>query len=597
MCGVIMYKTLGAQLISEKGQPGTRFSVWAPHAARVSVVGYFNNWNDKCHPMGKKGQTGIWSIFIPDLAEGTIYKFEIISTNSNKSHKIDPLAFSTGVSPDFSCRVIDLSKYKWNDHKWQKAKIRCDKWQQPISIYELHPGSWRRHTNGDYYSYIDMADYLVDYVKCLGYTHIELMPIMEHPFDGSWGYQCTGYFAPNSRFGVPEDFMYFIDCCHQAGIGVILDWVPSHFCRDKHGLAWYDNAPCYEKNASKRNRKNKWGSSNFALGILKVQSFLISSALFWLDKYHIDGIRVDSVADMLNFSRGKGIGAKLLRKLNDTINERFPGTLTIAEDSSINHHITNGDKEGIAFTYCWNMGWTHDILKYMRHKPEKRKNFHKQLTFTLEYAHDQNFVLSLSHDEMAHGRGSLLEKMPGTAADRLKNLKLLLAWQTVHPGKKLLFMGTEIGQHDSWRFDQQLDWGRLKYKRFQNLHMLVKQLNDLYRNQPALWQLDKGQRGTVLQGSDSDNSTVILRRQGWNTGDCIIIAANFSNKTLTNYCLGTPSPGIYKVIFSTDNDLFEESKNPGIEIQTENYHWQELPCRIKLNLPALSLQMIKKNAH
>ena len=589
------YKTLGAQLTSEKGLPGTRFSVWAPHAENVRVVGYFNHWNGEHHQMVKKARTGVWSIFIPNLGENTIYKYEIVCADGRKFHKIDPVAFFTGVSPDFSCRVVDLSKHKWHDHQWQKTKKEHDKWQRPVSIYELHAGSWRRHANGTYYSYIDMIDSLVDYVKCLGYTHIEFMPIMEHPFDGSWGYQCTGYFAPNSRFGSPEDFMYFIDCCHQAEIGVILDWVPSHFCRDEHGLAWYDGAPCYEKNTYNSSKKNKWGSSNFALEKPKVQSFLISSVLFWLEKYHIDGIRVDSVADMFNDStRGEGVGVKFLKKFNDVINERFSGILTIAEDSSIRHLITDGGKGGIGFTYCWNMGWTHDILKYMQHKPEDRKNFHKQLMFTLKYTHDENFVLALSHDEMAHGRGSLMEKMPGTASQQLKNLKLLLAWQTVHPGKKLLFMGAEIGQHDSWRFDRQLDWNRLKYKRFKNLHRFVKQLNDLYKSQPALWQLDKGARGTVVQASDSENSTVILRRQGWNANDFIIVAANFSNRRLKKYWIGAPYHGNYRVIFSTNCEKFDNCNYSEMEMQTENCTWQKLPYRINPDLPSLSLLMIIK---
>jgi len=589
------YKSLGAQIVSKKKETGTLFSVWAPHATSVRVVGDFNHWYGEYHSMIKKDKTGIWSLFIPDLGPGTAYKYEIITPNGKRFHKIDPVAFSTGVSPDFSCRVVDLSEYEWSDKQWIKVKRKQDKWQQPISIYELHPGSWRRYNNGNYYSYIDMADSLVDYVKCLGYTHIELMPIMEHPFDGSWGYQCTGYFAPNSRFGSPSEFMCFIDCCHQAGIGVILDWVPSHFCRDEHGLAWYDGSPCYEYKTYKRSVKNRWGSNNFILEQPKIQSFLISSALFWLDKYHIDGIRVDSVADIFNDrNRGKDVGAKFLRKLNKVIDERFPGTLTIAEDSSVRHLITSDCNNGIGFTYCWNMGWTHDILKYMRHKPEERKNFHRELMFTLEYAHNENFVLSLSHDEMACGRGSLMEKMPGTAAERLANLKLLLAWQTVHPGKKLLFMGGELALEESWHCDRQLNWDRLRYKKIQNLHRLVQQLNKLYSTQPALWQIDKGQQGTVIQSSDHENSTVILRRQGWDTSDSIIIAANFSNRKLSNYWVGMPSLGSYQVIFSTKNEQLDKKNAPCQEVQSESCHWQGQPYRVSLNLPALSLLMIKK---
>ena len=546
--------------------------------------------------MKKKPKTGIWSLFISDLEADTIYKYEITTSDNKKFHKIDPYAFQYGISPDFSCIVTDLSKYKWNDHKWQNEKVSRNKWQQPISIYEVHAGSWRRNNNGQYYSYIELIDNLIDYVKCLGYTHIELMPITEHPFDGSWGYQCTGYFAPNSRFGKNDDFMYFIDCCHQAEIGVILDWVPSHFCRDQHGLAWYDGSPCYEYNSYKRSINNDWGSINFAIGKSKVRNFLISSALFWLDKYHIDGFRVDSVADILNArNRGKDVGKKFLSTLNSVINAQYPGTITIAEDSSINQHITEEGENGIGFTYCWNMGWTHDIITYMRHKPSDRKNYHEKLEFTLKYAHNQNFILPLSHDEMAYKRGSLIEKMPGNSNDKLKNLKLLLAWQVIHPGKQLMFMGTEIAQETSWRFDRQLDWKRLKYKKYKTLHKLIQQLNKIYNNHPALWQLDKGDQGTIIQSSDPSNSIIILRRQGWNTKDFLIIAANFSNKNQKNYFVGVPLSGIYDVILSTNWKDFEVGDLTQQNREVENYHWQNLPYRINIEIPALSLLIIKQD--
>ncbi len=585
------YEELGAHLIHDKSQTGVRFSVWAPHALKVSVVGYFNDWNGNSNSMKKNAKTGEWSLYISGLSEGTIYKYEIITQHGKKLHKSDPFAFYTGVSPDFSCRVVDLSRYKWEDLSWQEAKAKHHKWNQPISIYELHLGSWCRHRGGKHYSYLDFVDTLIDYVKCLGYTHIELMPVMEHPFEGSWGYQCTGYFSPNSRFGTPEEFMCFVDCCHQAGIGVILDWVPSHFCKDMHGLAWFDGAPCYEYNAYNRSIRNRWGCNNFALGRSNVQNFLISSALFWLDKYHIDGFRVDSVADILNNIRGKNVGSRFLRKLNDTIDRNFPGTIMIAEDSSIREGITDGGINGIGFTYCWNMGWTNDILKYMKHKPEDRKNHHRQLTFTLEYAHRQNFVLAFSHDEMALGRGSLMEKMPGNVSEKLKNLKLMLAWQFVHPGKKLMFMGTEIAQKESWHFNKQLSWKRLKYKKYKEFHKFIRQLNKLYCNEPAMWQLDRGEKETVLQFSDSENSIVILRRYGWNSKNFVIIIANFSNKDFDNYWIGVPEFGKYQIIFSTEDD-FIESRLFFTDIKAEHYNWQNLPARINLKIPGLSLQVI-----
>ncbi len=589
------YMSLGAHLATENYQTGTRFSVWAPHAISVRVVGSFNNWHGDYHVMQKKNRGGVWSLFIPGVGVNTHYKYEIINHDHKRFHKIDPVAFSTGIAPDFSCKVVDLTQFEWEDHDWQAAKKNHDKWQRPVSIYELHAGSWRRHNDRRPYTYIELAHSLVDYIKYMGYTHIELMPIMEHPFDGSWGYQSTGYFAPNARFGHPIDFMYFVDYCHKAGIGVILDWVPGHFCRDRHGLAWYDGKPCYEYDAYRRSVKNNWGSNNFALGRLKVQSFLISSVLFWLDLYHIDGLRVDAVADMLNVSgKGHNAGAKFIRKLNDAINERFPGTLCIAEDSSGRRQVTDGGSHGLGFTFRWNMGWTHDVLNYMRHHPNDRKHHHKQLMFTLEYAHDENFVLSFSHDEMAHGRNSLVQKMPGNASERLINLKLLLAWQTAHPGKKLLFMGAEFAQEHGWRFDIQLEWDKLNIKQYQQVHLFVKHLNEFYRDNRALWQLDKGHQGTTIQASDPDNCTVVLRRQGWDQNDFVIVVANFSNWELKDYYLAAPQQGSYQVALSTDWEKYGGTSRPWIPMQTEHYHWQGLAYRFKINIPRLTLLMIKK---
>lgn len=589
------YTFFGAHLISENGQSGTRFAVWAPHADQVNVVGPFNNWRGEFNPMQKTSHKGVWSLFVPDLGVNTIYKYEIITRDGNKFHKIDPVAFSNGIPPDFSCRVVDLSQFEWEDGDWQKEKSKKDKWHQPISVYEVHLGSWRRHHDGSYYSYIDLAHSLADYVKYLGFTHIELMPVMEHPFDGSWGYQCTGYYAPNSRFGHPIDLMYFVDYCHKIGLGVILDFVPGHFCRDKHALAWYDGKACYEYNAHERSTNNNWGSNNFAIGRTKVQNFLISSALYWIEKYHIDGLRVDAVADTLHISSMSGnAGIRFMKKLNNAINENFPGTLTIAEDSSARGHLTDGGENGLGFSYRWNMGWSHDILSYMKHNPYDRKHHHRQLIFPLEYAGEENFILSLSHDEMAHGRGSLMSKMYGTDEEKLKNLKVLITWQFMHPGKKLLFMGTELAQADGWRFDSQLDWNQLKYKKFQQFHLLIKHLNEIYKAHKALWQLDRGNQGTIIQLSDFHNSIVVLRRQGWDNADFLIVVMNFSASEFSHYHIGVPMHGAYRILLSTDWRQYGGNSESTIEIPSENFHWQELSYRIEISIPPLSAQIVKK---
>ncbi|HJO95021.1 MAG TPA: 1,4-alpha-glucan branching protein GlgB [Victivallales bacterium] len=583
------YEFMGAHLVSEHGNTGVRFSVWAPHAASVRIVGHFNNWHGHNHTMHKKNVTGIWSIFVQGLHVNSVYMYEIITQTNKQLHKIDPYAFYMGISPDFTCKVTDLSQFEWLDNEWQKSKSWMDKWNRPISIYEVHPGSWRRHSDGKYFSYIELAHSLVGYVKEMGFTHIQLMPVMEHPFDGSWGYQCTGYFAANSRFGHPIDLMYFIDYCHQHNIGVILDWVPGHFSRDRHGIAWFDGEKCYELNSTKRGSANKWGANDFDLQKSEVQRFLISSALFWIDKFHADGLRVDAVSEMVHNN-----GFHFLKKLNTVVNEKFPGTLMIAEDSSGRREVTENSEKGLGFTYRWNMWWAHDILNYMKHKPSERKHHHKRLMCTLEYAHIGNFILSLSHDETAFSRGSLLEKMPGNATDRLSNLKLLIAWQMVHPGKKLIFMGIESAQSKSWNQSMGIDWNRLKLKKIKYFQSMVKYLNDLYSAEPALNQLDRGGDGTVIQSTHAESATVVFRRIGRNSSKCILVAANFSDESIKDFFAGVSEPGNYKLIFSTDGKKFGGNTLLYQTFPAEQCHWQEQPFRIKFDLPKLTLMMIQK---
>lgn len=388
------YDYLGSHLVHEKGVSGVKFNVWAPSASSVRVVGHFNNWHGNHHSMYKNTETGIWTIFIPGLTVNTVYMYEIITDTCRRLHKIDPYSFYMGISPDFTCRVTDLSQFEWLDHQWQLNKRSSDKWNRPISIYEVHLGSWDQHDSGKKLSYIELTHSLVEYVKNMGFTHIQLMPVMEHPFEGSWGYQCTGYFAVNSRFGHPIDLMYFIDYCHQQDIGVILDWVPGHFSRDKHGLSWFDGTKCYETNSMKRGSSNKWGANDFDFKKKEVHNFLISSALFWLDKFHADGIRVDAVSEIVENG-----GFHFLQHLNNIIDDQFPGTLMIAEDSSGRRHVTEKNDNGLGFTYRLNMWWTHDTLEYIKHPPHTRGHYHSKLINTLEYTHLENFILSLTHDE------------------------------------------------------------------------------------------------------------------------------------------------------------------------------------------------------
>ncbi|MCP4181241.1 MAG: 1,4-alpha-glucan branching protein GlgB [bacterium] len=584
------YETMGAHLASEHGVAGVRFSVWAPNAATVRVVGHFNHWNGCNHTMHKDHATGIWSIFISGLSVNTVYMYEIITKKNKKLHKIDPYGFYMGISPDFTCKVTDLSQFEWLDSEWQGIKSKMDKWNRPISIYEVHLGSWRRHRGGGYFSYIELAHSLVDYVKGMGFTHIELMPVMEHPFGGSWGYQTTGYFAVNSRFGHPIDLMYFIDYCHQHNIGVILDWVPGHFSRDRHGIAWFDGEKCYEINSTKKGSANKWGANDFDLQKPEVQQFLISSAFYWLDKFHADGLRVDAVSEMVDNN-----GFHFLKKLNSVVNEKFPGTLMIAEDSSGRREVTENRENGLGFTYRWNMWWSHDILNYMKHKPSDRKHHHKRLMCTLEYAHIENFILSLSHDDTACNRGALLGKMPGNASERLSNLKLLVAWQMAHPGKKLLFMGIESAQNKSWNQNIGIDWGRLKLKKIKCFQEMVKYLNNLYLTEPALNQLDRGVDGTVIQSTNAESSTVVFKRVGRNNSEYILIVSNFSDSDIKEFFIGVPEIGNYKLIFTTDCKKFGGSSFLYQTFVAEQCQWQGQPFRIKFDLPGLCLMMIKKS--
>ncbi|MFL6563197.1 MAG: 1,4-alpha-glucan branching protein GlgB, partial [Bacillus sp. (in: firmicutes)] len=495
------YKVFGAHPITQKGVKGTRFSVWAPHAIHVNVVGDFNKWDGSKHGMTRLNEEGIWSLFIPGLLEQDIYKYQIETAAGDTILKSDPYAFYSEVRPDTASVIYDIEGYEWKDLNWFQNKKKKRVYEEPLSIYEVHLGSWKKKDEETFYTYKELADELIAYVLEHNFTHIELMPLVEHPYDRSWGYQGTGYFSPTSRYGTPHDLMYFIDQCHQNGLGVILDWVPGHFCKDAHGLYMFDGLPTFEYGDVHVQENVIWGTANFDLGKGEVKSFLISNALFWIKYYHIDGFRVDAVANMLYWNAGgeaqKNENAvSFLRKLNEVVFEADPSLLMIAEDSTDWPLVTRPTNEGgLGFNYKWNMGWMNDILKYMEADPPNRKYLHDKVTFSLMYAYTENFVLPLSHDEVVHGKKSLLNKMPGDYWRKFAQLRLLYGYLMTHPGKKLLFMGGEFGQFDEWKDLEDLDWELHDFEMHRILHHYFKELMGLYKRSKALWQLDQSNEG------------------------------------------------------------------------------------------------------
>ena len=551
---------------------GTYFAVWAPNAEKVSVIGDFNWWSKDSHPLSVRwDSSGIFEGFIPCLSKGSLYKFHITSKHNNYSvEKNDPYAFCCETPPKTASVVWDLD-YEWKDKTWMRNRRKQNGLDAPISIYEVHLGSWRKMVDegNRFLTYREHANYLVDYVKKMGYTHIELMPIMEHPFYGSWGYQTLGYFAPTNRYGSPQDFMYLIDCCHQNGIGVILDWVPSHFPSDEHGLAYFDGSNLYEHTDPQKGFHPDWNCYIFNNGRTEVKEFLISSALFWLDKYHVDGLRVDAVASMLylDYSRKEGEWAPniyggrdnleaiaFIKQLNEAVYQYYPDTQMIAEESTAWGNVSRPTfMNGLGFGMKWNMGWMHDTLKYISKDPIYRKYHQDDLTFSMLYAFTENFLLSLSHDEVVHGKGSLLGKMPGDDWQKFANMRLLFAYMFAHPGKKLLFMGSDFGQWAEWNHEQSLDWHLMQYDRHQQLQRLVHDLNKVYKSEPALYTFDFDSRGFEgIDASDWQNSILSFIRKGPSWEDTILAVCNFTPMTHKNYRIGVPHPGFWKEILNSN---------------------------------------------
>ncbi|MEW6068621.1 MAG: 1,4-alpha-glucan branching protein GlgB [Nitrospirota bacterium] len=607
------YEKLGAHVIEINGIKGVHFAVWAPNAKRVSIIGDFNKWDGRRHPMRVIGSSGVWEIFIPGIKAGDLYKFEIKSKSNNIFVKADPYAFYFELRPKSASIVYDINTYQWNDSEWMKMRPKKNWFESPVSIYEVHLGSWLKVPEEDnrFLTYREIADKLTYYVKEMGFTHVELLPITEHPFDASWGYQTLGYFAPTSRYGNPEDFMYLVDKCHQNNIGVILDWAPAHFPTDGHGLGFFDGTCLYEHADPKKGYHPDWGTAIFNYGRNEVRNFLISNALFWFEKYHIDGLRIDAVASMLylDYSRKEGewipniFGGRenleaidFIKKFNEIIHQYHHGVLTIAEESTAWGGVSRPTYlGGLGFSMKWNMGWMNDTLEFMEKDPVHRKYHHNNLTFSLLYAFTENFILVLSHDEVVHGKRSLLSKMPGDMWQKFANLRLLYGFMYTHPGKKLLFMGGEFGQWDEWNHDKSIDWHLLKFTPHKYLQKFVMDLNHIYQSEPALYEVDFTYQGFEwIDFHDTEHSIISFIRRAKKSEDFLVIVCNFTPVPRIGYRIGVPKNCFYKEILNSDSFIYWGS-NMG---NAGGVNADELPCHGKqysiiINLPPLSITILK----
>jgi 1,4-alpha-glucan branching enzyme len=586
-------RLLGARVHETEGVAGILFSIWAPSAARVSVVGDFNRWDGRVHPMRVHAQ-GVWELFIPDLAPGAVYKYEIRAANGDVFLKSDPYGRQFELRPKTASIVESPSEHQWGDAEWLEARAAHDWQHSPMTIYEVHPGSWRRGPEGEPLDYRSLAEQLVDYAKDMGFTHIELMPITEHPYDKSWGYQTTGYFAPTSRFGTPDDFRFLVDHCHRNGIGVILDWVPAHFPKDAHGLAWLDGTALYEHADPRLGEHKDWSTLIFNYGRHEVKCFLLSSALFWLEEYHIDGLRVDAVASMLylDYSRKEGewvpnrYGGRenleaiaFMREVNEVVHSQVPGALLMAEESTSWPQVTRPTYVGgLGFDLKWNMGWMNDTLRYFAKEPIHRQYHQDMLTFSMLYAFTENFLLPFSHDEVTHGKGSMLYKMPGDDWQRFANLRLIYTYLYTHPGKKLLFMGCEFAQGQEWNGVDPLDWYVLDYPSHMGIQRLVRDLNRLYRESPELHGMDFEWQGFEwIDCHDAANSVLVFQRKRGE--DFVLVALNFTPVPRDGYRIGVPRPGDYLEVFCSDRSDYAGGgiDNGTAPIATEPVGWMGHP--------------------
>lgn len=615
----LSYNKLGAQLTEIDGKKGVHFAVWAPHADKVTVSGDFNAWNLTRDAMTRRSDNGFWELFVPGVGVGTHYQFNICH-HGVWTEKCDPYAFGRECPPKTACTVVDLNDYQWGDEAWVKQRMKFDWQHRPVSIYEVHLGSWRKPDGGgedDWLNYREIADRLVDYVKEMGYTHIEVLPVAEHPLTQSWGYQITGYYAPTARYGTPEDFMYFVDKFHQNGIGVLLDWVPAHFPKDEKGLGRFDGTALYEHEDPRKGEHRDWGTYIFNYGRNEVRNFLISNAIYWADKFHIDGLRVDAVASMLYLDFGRQEGdwvpnefggrenieaVNFLREMNKQVQIYFPGFMTIAEESTDWPGVTQpGYCNGLGFCLKWNMGWMHDSLAYMRRDPIYRKYHQDQLTFSMMYAYSENYTLPFSHDEVVHCKGSMLGRMPGDLWKKFANLRLLYGYMWTHPGKKLLFMGGEIGQWNEWNEAGQLQWELLQFKEHRGLQKCVADLNRLYTQYTALHELDHVQEGFEwIDCSNREMSTLTYLRRGKKPGDYLVVACNFTPTVRHDFWIGVPEAGEYEEIFNTDRECYHGSGvvNVGpredVGLFTQDTECQGRPATLRVTLPPLAMIVFKK---
>ena len=574
-----IYKKLGAHPATENGKKGVMFNVWAPHASRIWVIGSFNEWDEEADEMQhlETGNMGIYELFIPEAKEGDLYKYLIETQDGTKLYKSDPYANYAEMRPGTASRIWDINRFKWTDRTWMKKRAEAeDMYSNPMSIYEVHMGSWMRHPAREeegFYSYRELAEALTTYVKDMGYTHVELMGILEYPFDGSWGYQVTGYFAPTTRYGTPDDFAYFINYLHKNNIGVILDWVPAHFPKDAHGLADFDGEPLYEYADPRKGEHPDWGTKIFDYGRSEVKNFLIGSALLWIEHYHIDGLRVDAVASMLYLDYGKNDGEwvankfgenknleaiEFFRHINTLITGRNHGTVMIAEESTAWPMVTGEAKDGgLNFNYKWNMGWMHDFLDYMKLDPYFRKNNHYKMTFAMSYNASERYILVLSHDEVVHLKCSMLNKMPGEGIEKFQNLMVGYAYMLGHPGKKLLFMGQEFGQEREWSEDRELDWYLLEQPYHKNLQNYVKALLHIYKKYPSMYELDHSWTGFEwINADDAERSIFSFIRKSKNGKNNLLFVCNFTPVEREDYRVGVPTGGKYKLVLNSDDAKF-----------------------------------------
>ena len=603
------YKFMGAIRTEIYGEQGYSFCVWAPNALSVSVVGDFNGWDVDAHPMNPQGSSGVWHAFIKDVNDGQCYKYFIKCKDGSSVYKADPYARYCQLAPETASITYDMNGFSWTDKKWLKKREEEAPYSKPMLVYEMHLGSWRTHDDGSVMNYREIADELCPYLLEMNYTHVELMPLTEFPFDGSWGYQVTGYFASTSRYGTPKDFMYFVNKCHENGISVIMDWVPAHFPRDAHGLARFDGTPIYEYPNPLKGEHKEWGTLVFDYGREEVVSFLISSALYWLDVFHIDGLRVDAVSSMLYLDYGRQEympnkyggnenleAIEFLQKLNMAAFSKYPNILMIAEESTAWPSVTKPvDQGGLGFNYKWNMGWMNDMLRYMSMDPYFRRDNHNMLTFSMMYAFSENYILALSHDEVVHGKCSLIEKMSGLYGQKFDSLRAFYMYMMAHPGKKLLFMGGEIAQFIEWRYYEQLEWKLLDLDKHKKFHEFMKELNSFYKKTRPFWEIEDSWDGFEwINADDRDRSVISFVRRGKKKTDEIVVICNFTPVFYKDYVVGVPRAGIYASALSSDDAYFGGNGHEIKTVSAKKKGQNSMPYSITLDVPPMSAVYLKR---